>query len=71
MLFYKMGINSVLLNIIIAELGKNTADLFVRFYDSSPEKEQIQDARKVLKHTVGDQRASELLKNLYPANGIS
>lgn len=63
-----MDVNKDLVKIILSELGKKTADLYVDFFDGFPEAEQVQGAREMLDQIVGQERTSELLKKFEKKN---
>lgn len=61
-------INKDLVKIIGNELGQNTADLFVSFYDGFSLQEQVTGAKEILAVVVGNDRTNELLKKINKEN---
>lgn len=59
-----MDIDSDLVDIMFKELGKNSADLFVEFYQGFPRSEQVDGARSILTATVGKPRTDDLFNQL-------
>ena len=53
-----------LVRIIHEELGENTANLFVKFYQGFRREEQVEGAREILVTIVGETRTKDLLKNI-------
>lgn len=56
-------IDKDLVKIINDEMGKSSADLFVKFYHGFTLLEQVKGANQILSYVVGATRTKELLKD--------